>query len=63
MNTNVNNIFITIVPRPNNVHVLENDFHLCGSSGLTGNYIVFPVTIHDKYELPLTGVCSCRLPV
>ena len=28
MNTNLNNIFITIVTRPNSVHVLENDFHL-----------------------------------
>ena len=32
MNTNLNNIFITILTRPiNSVHVL-NDFHLCGYS-------------------------------
>ena len=30
---------------------------LRGFSGLNGNYIVFWVTIHDKYELLLTGAC------
>ena len=28
---------------------------LRGFFGLNGNYIVFSVTIHDKYELSLTG--------
>ena len=27
---------------------------LGGFSGLNGNYIVFSVTIHDKYELSVT---------
>ena len=30
---------------------------LRGFSDLNGNYIVFSVTIHDKYELSLTGAC------
>ena len=29
---------------------------LRGFSGLNGNYIVLSETIHDKYELSLTGV-------
>ena len=33
MNININNIFITTVTWPNNVCVLENDFHLYGYSG------------------------------
>ena len=32
MNTNLNNIFITIVTRPNSDHVFENDFYLRGFS-------------------------------
>ena len=31
--TNLNNIFFTIVTRPNSDHVFENDFHLRGYSG------------------------------
>ena len=33
MNTNLNNIFFTIVIRPNSVDILENEFHLRGYSG------------------------------
>ena len=33
MNTNPNKIFVTVVNRPNSIHVLENDFHLTGYSG------------------------------
>ena len=50
MNTNLNNIFITIVTRPNSVHVLENDFHL--RDGYSRNaqkfqwsYVDFPVSM------------------
>ena len=67
MNSNSNNIFFTVVTIPNSDHVFENYFHLGGYSGnkqkfqwssfsgLNGNYIVSSVTIHDKYELSLTG--------
>ena len=33
MHTNLNNIFFTIVIRPNSVDILENEFHLRGYSG------------------------------
>ena len=31
---------------------------LRGFSDHNGNYIVFSVTIHDKYELSFTGACK-----
>ena len=34
---------------------------LRGLSGLNGNYIVFLVTTHDKYELSLTGTSRGKL--
>ena len=79
MNTNFNNIFITIVTRPNSIGVLENDFHLYGYTeykknlsvelrrfeGLNGKIIFFLwQLLHDKYELLLTRDCrSCTQAV
>ena len=49
MNSNLNNIFFTIVIRQNNVHVFENDFHLRGYSvnkqKFQWSYVGFPISI------------------
>ena len=51
MNSNPNNIVFTVVTRPG----INKNFS--GFSGINGNYIVFSVTVHDKYELWLTETC------
>ena len=47
MNTNLNNIFFTIVTSPNSDHVFENDFYLRRYSGnkqkFQWSYVAFPV--------------------
>ena len=41
MNSNSNNIFFTVVTRPNSLHVLEIDFHLRAYSGNKQKFQVF----------------------
>ena len=49
MNTNLNNIFFTIVTKPNSDHVFEKDFHLIGYSGnkqkFQWSYVAFSVSM------------------